>query len=266
MTSTQKRNGSGSYAYDQGWRHERSRLAGMDELWDPGTKALLEDLGLAAGWRCLEVGAGSGSIAAWLADQVGGSGEVLATDVDTSHLDGLSRPGLEVRRHDVLADPLPGDHFDLAHARLVVEHLGDLALERMITPLKPGGWLMVESLDWTTPTIHPGHEVAERVIAGLLRLMSGSGFDPQYGRKLVHTLESRGLERVHAEGRVRVYRGGSLGASFLRLSLASLGPTLEQNGVRGEDLEATIATLDDPRVVLVTPPMIAAWGLKPGPD
>ena len=38
------------------------------------------------GWRCLEVAAGTGSVAAWLADQVGPEGEVFATDVDLTHL------------------------------------------------------------------------------------------------------------------------------------------------------------------------------------
>jgi signal transduction histidine kinase len=36
------------------------------------------------GWGCLEVGAGRGSMAVWLAEQVGESGEVVATDIDVT--------------------------------------------------------------------------------------------------------------------------------------------------------------------------------------
>src|SRR3954470_10980111 len=113
-----------SYAYDQDWQDERKRLAGMEELWDPGTRAVIESLGIAPGWRCLEVGAGGGSIAEWLAERGGPDGRGLAPHVGTRYLDPLEGPNLEVRRHDILRDPLPEGKFDLVHARLVVEHLG----------------------------------------------------------------------------------------------------------------------------------------------
>jgi tRNA A58 N-methylase Trm61 len=41
-------------------------------------------LGIAEGARCLEVGAGRGSIAAWLCRAVGPAGHVTATDLQTS--------------------------------------------------------------------------------------------------------------------------------------------------------------------------------------
>jgi len=113
----------------------------------------------------LPVGAGAGSVARWLADVVGPGGEVVATDVSTIHLDGFERPNLEVREHDILVDPLPEGRFDLIHARLLVEHLGTDAL------------------------------------AGF---MSRSGYDPYFGRKLVHELERVGLADVAAEGRLGV--------------------------------------------------------------
>jgi SAM-dependent methyltransferase len=254
-----------TYIYDQGWGQEKLRLAGMEELWDPGTTALIESLGIAPGWRCLEVGAGSGSIATWLAERAGAEGEVLATDIDIRHLDGLERPGLEVRRHDILTDPLPESHFDLIHARLVIEHLGDAALERLLPPLRGGGWLVVESFDWANSASHPENEPLRRTLEYLLLLMSTAGFDPEYGRKLVHALESLGLVNVRAAGRVAVYRGGSPAAAFLALSIESQAEALlESGGVSGEDLHLAMAAMNDPNTVLVSPPMIAACGVKPG--
>ena len=93
---------AGSYVPDQQWHKEHLRLAAMERMWDPGTRAVIEALGIAPGWRCLEVGAGAGSIAAWLADEVAPGGEVLASDLDTSRLRALRAPGLEVREHDIL--------------------------------------------------------------------------------------------------------------------------------------------------------------------
>ncbi|WP_336500822.1 hypothetical protein [Candidatus Frankia alpina] len=49
---------------------ERARLVAMASVCDPTTIRILDERGVSAGWRCLEVGAGGGSIAAWLADRV----------------------------------------------------------------------------------------------------------------------------------------------------------------------------------------------------
>ena len=45
--------------------------------------------GVQAGWRCLEVGAGRGSMAVWLAERVGPRGGVVATRRGHGRLDGL---------------------------------------------------------------------------------------------------------------------------------------------------------------------------------
>jgi SAM-dependent methyltransferase len=255
----------GTYAFDQEWQEERRRLAGMEELWDPGTRSVIEALGIAPGWRCLEVGAGSGSVAAWLAERAGVEGEVLATDVNTRHLVAVAGPALEVRRHDILTDPLPREHFDLVHARLVVEHIGgDVALRRLLPPLRPGGWLVVESFDGASPVMDPFDETTERAIEAMLGMLSRSGYDRDYGRKLIRALEGAGLAEVRAEGRVRVFRGGSPGVEMLRLSIESLAPALVESGqLAHDDVEAALARLADPDTVFVSPPMIAAWGMRP---
>jgi 2-polyprenyl-3-methyl-5-hydroxy-6-metoxy-1,4-benzoquinol methylase len=64
------------------------------------------------------VGCGAGSLALWLAEQVGSTGLVLATDLDTRFIDGDSYENLEIREHNILADPLPNTPSTLrTHAR-----------------------------------------------------------------------------------------------------------------------------------------------------
>jgi 2-polyprenyl-3-methyl-5-hydroxy-6-metoxy-1,4-benzoquinol methylase len=72
------------YAFDQGFADERKRLSAMESLWDPGSEALLVELGVGAGWRCLEVGAGGGSMARWMA---GRGAHVTAVDIDTRFIE-----------------------------------------------------------------------------------------------------------------------------------------------------------------------------------
>ena len=95
------------YAYDNSRAVQSERLAALAEALDPGTVRHLDSIGVGRGWRCLEVGAGGGSIAAWLSERVAGDGAVVATDLDTTVLRELSRPNLEIRVHDVLEDDLP---------------------------------------------------------------------------------------------------------------------------------------------------------------
>src|SRR6516165_794924 len=85
-------------------RAEDDRLELLEQLFDPGSREWRHRV--QPGWRCLEVGAGRGSMAAWLADRVGPTGRVVATDVDLTYLSRLEAANLEVRRHDILEDPL----------------------------------------------------------------------------------------------------------------------------------------------------------------
>jgi 2-polyprenyl-3-methyl-5-hydroxy-6-metoxy-1,4-benzoquinol methylase len=103
---------------------------------------------VAAGWHCLEIGAGAGSIARWLAATAGSTGRVVATDVDTQFLNDLRHPPVEVVRHDITGEPVEQDAFDLVHARAVLEHLpsrGEV-VPRLAKALRPGGVLVLEDI------------------------------------------------------------------------------------------------------------------------
>ena len=251
----------GAYVPDQDWHKEGERLAAIEQLWDPGTRASIEALGIEPGWRCLEVGAGAGSIAAWLAEKVAPDGDVLATDLSTRHLDGLFAPNLEVREHDILNDPLPRARFDLVHARCVVEHLGRRALERMLPSLRPGGWLVLEAHDWAGAGSYPERRPLERAIEAELGLLTRSGFDRHYGRKLAHELETSGLVDIGAVGHVHIARGAGPATAFLRLTLESLAPALLAAGdLTQRDVDLALANVDDPDTAFLSAPMITAWG------
>src|SRR5690348_1451369 len=75
------------YGFDPSWSDERRRLALIEQCYDPMTIARLTALGVALGWRCLEIGAGGGSVSRWLRDRVGADGRVVAMDLDTRFVD-----------------------------------------------------------------------------------------------------------------------------------------------------------------------------------
>ncbi|MGH3773082.1 MAG: class I SAM-dependent methyltransferase [Pseudonocardiaceae bacterium] len=99
------------------------------------------DIGITHGWSCLEVGAGIGSIARWLAQRVGRTGRVVATDLDTRFFEDAAGANLDVWRHDITRDSLPVTEFDLVHVRWLLDLLPDreASIEKLIAALKPGG-------------------------------------------------------------------------------------------------------------------------------
>ncbi len=252
------------YVYDQSFAAERERLAGIERLWDRGTCAIMEQLGVGPGWRCLEVGAGGGSMAKWMAERVGAEGRVLATDVYTDFLETIQLPNLDIRKHDILAGKALEPEFDLVYARLVVEHLGTRALRRMVEAVRPGGVLLLEDYDWEAVAIHPPREEFYRVRDAVLGLMAEAGFDPNFGRRLPTELEVAGLEAVEADGRVRLIRGGTPETAFFRLSIGSLRQPLVERGLLTEgEIERAMAWLDDRASTGLSPILVSGWGRRP---
>jgi 2-polyprenyl-3-methyl-5-hydroxy-6-metoxy-1,4-benzoquinol methylase len=260
---------SQSYAYEHAWAMERARLAGLEAALDPGTREHLIRLGAGPGKRCLEVGAGGGSVARWLAEQVVPGGTVVATDLDIGFLasKAAGHAGLEMLRHDITAEELPAG-FDLVHARWVVEWLPDkrLALRRMVSALRPGGVLLIEEPDFVT-IYGAGEPPAVRRVftAAMAYLESTSSVEVEYGRRALSDLAAVGLVDVQAEGRCPIVRGGSpLAADFLRLTIEKLRePVLAGGAVTSREFAEAVKALQDPDITIVPPMTVAAWGRRP---
>ena len=260
------------YAYDHAWSQERIRLAGLETALDPGTHDHLTRLGIRPGWRCLEIGAGGGAVAFWLAERVSPGGVVVATDLETDFLESeaAGRIGLEVMKHDVTTEQLPTG-FDLVHARWLVEWLPDkrLALTRMMEALRPGGVVLIEEPDFMTTfgTAEPP-ALRQVVIAAMRQLEASCPVETEYGRRAFADLTAIGLTDVHAEGRCTVVRGGSPpAADFLRLTIAKLRDPLVDNGAVTEaQLAEALEALENPAISVLMPLTIAAWGWRPSPS
>jgi ubiquinone/menaquinone biosynthesis C-methylase UbiE len=77
---------------------ERERLALLERYHDPLTSRQLDAIGVGQGWRCLDVGAGGGSVTRLLAERIGDTGSVLATDLDPRLLEPLAGTCVKVLR------------------------------------------------------------------------------------------------------------------------------------------------------------------------
>jgi SAM-dependent methyltransferase len=246
------------------------RFDALPRIFDPTTIRHLTSLGVGPGWSCLEVGAGGGSIARWLAEQVGPSGHVLATDIDTRFLATLNQPQIDVLRHDITTEPLPEARFDLAHTRLVLSHLPgrDAALDRIIRALKPGGWLLSEEFD--SLSMQPNSELnpVEGMLPlyrTMLEMMTARGVDLRLGRLLPGRFRQLGLTEIEAEGRVIVWGAGSTFSALMRANFEQVREgVLAQTGMSADAFDRELALLDDPSLMNPSPVMWSVRGRRPG--
>jgi SAM-dependent methyltransferase len=193
-----------TYVLDTSDELEQERLALQAELWDPFTCSFLHKTGVDAGWRCLDVGGGAGSVASWLHQRVGAGGSVVVTDIETRWLEPLAGPNLEVRRHDIVADPLEPEAYDLVHARLVLMHLPErkAVLAKLAAAVRPGGWLVVADYDQRCfLDSYPLDAAFSKFSLAFSAAMELAGVDTRHGPKLPAALESVGLVDIGADGR-----------------------------------------------------------------
>jgi ubiquinone/menaquinone biosynthesis C-methylase UbiE len=246
------------------------RFTWLAALFDGVTRGHFDRLGLRAGWRCWEVGAGGPSIPEALATAVGPTGYVLATDINPAWLD--PHGGYEVLRHDIVRDPpaQPGT-FDLVHARLVLVHVPDRAraLATMVAALRPGGWLLVEDADTEMQPlacldeVGPAQRRANRLRRAVRELMTRRGADLRYGRMLPQALRAAGLVDVTAAGWFPV---GGVACDRLETATVRMVRTeLLAAGLANDvEIDAHLAAVDTGELDLTLAPLISAWGRRPG--
>jgi SAM-dependent methyltransferase len=263
----------GTYLFDNRGPETPDRFRGLSASFDGWTIQHLERVGVAPGWRCFELGAGGGSIARWLADRVGPTGHVLATDVDPRHLAGLAGPNLEVREHDIVEDPVPEGPFDLVHTRLVLQHVPQRrrVVRKLVGLLRPGGWAVLEDFALQPHLYSLGDRESARLFrAGdqaVWKAFRDRGADPGFGRALPGLLVRAGLEEVNADAYATLWRGGTPGAAVLAANYRQARESMLATGkITDESLERLLHRLEEPGNARFSSLLVSAWGRRPAAE
>ncbi len=264
MTASPETGYTPAYTLDNQWRAARERLQLLEVCCDPVTERNLDKAGLEAGWHCLEVGAGAGSVVRMLCDRVGPEGRVLAVDLEPALLADLSAPNLEVRRVDVVTDELPEAEFDLIHTRAVLLHIPQRAevLPKLIRALRPGGVLLLEEMD-VSPAWEPSDSLYRRTIGAAWSRMVAGGADIFWAAKVPGLLQDAGLVDVNSHRDLLTFTGASAMAEFFRITWMQL---LESQPYTDEEravIEAGRALMAQPGGDYVGWDVVAAWGRRP---
>lgn len=262
-----------AYVYETTESDTRIRFQAFAELFDARTLRLMAALGLGPGARCWEVGAGGGDVVRGMADLVGATGHVLATDIDPAWTEAAvaGLPNVEVLSHRLAADPPPpGGGFDLIHTRLVLVHVPErlAALRQLAEALKPGGWLLVEEADASLqPLLCPedrteDQHLANRYGTAMNLLAAQSKLERDFGRKTPRLLREAGLESVGAE--IFAPYATAAGDRLMAASIRQVKDRLVGTGaLTAEDCDRIVAGIESGQWDVSCTPLVSAWGRKP---
>lgn len=252
-----------AYTWDNAMIEGRRRLALLEGSLDPATYRRLESIGIGEGWRCLDLGAGGGTVCEWLSIAVGSRGTVVGVDLDARFLRALALPNLEVREENIVDTTLADGSFDLVHTRWTLLHIPerDVVLAKLIALLKPGGILFLEEPDIysvraTDPTSF--RDLCERAAAVILP----RGSHCEWARELPYKVAAAGLGNLRAEVEAYYFHGGSSLAEFWKTSWGRVRDAVAAAGADVSQWNRELAELDDPTKLFVGPATIAVIATK----
>ncbi|MFF3013569.1 class I SAM-dependent methyltransferase [Streptomyces sp. NPDC057939] len=247
--------------------------AGEDERIDLGaltyddvTLARLRALGAGPGWNCLELGAGTGTVARRLLREAGVT-RVLAVDRDVRFLAARPEPGLDLLEADVLDPGFDPGQFRLVHARFVLMHLTERErlIERLGQLLVPGGVLVLGDAVDLTGTDAPATPYTRAMRAMWQGLRETIGTDVSWTPRYPELLRAAGLTGVAAEVHVPPLVPGSPISGFWAGTWDRARAAMTATGlVDDAAIAAAVRYLDSPDCADLSPGLITAWGHRPG--
>jgi SAM-dependent methyltransferase len=254
------------YAFDNDSVQALDHHTALADLLDPATRQRISELVSLPGSRCLEVAAGGGSVAVWLAAH---ASAVVATDVKPQHIP--PHPGLTVEEHDITSGK-PLGTFDLVHARLLLNHLPEreLAVRHMVDALSPGGALLTEDFWLPADGLVVAHAPDPRTAALLARYqrlhaeaLASHGNDQLWSRRAHAAFYAAGLTDVRVYTYATEWRGGGPGCRLFRAGIGQLHDDYLRLGMTEEELAEVAEALLNPQLALNGYLTVQTSGRKP---
>ncbi|MFJ4091025.1 class I SAM-dependent methyltransferase [Kitasatospora sp. NPDC089913] len=233
--------------------------------YDRVTMARLHALGVGPGWRCLDIGAGTGTVSRRLLEEAGVA-EVLAVDRDVRFLAERAVPGMEVREADVTAPDFAPGRFRLVHARFVLMHLPDheRLVRRLAELVEPGGVLVLGDAVEPAADRDPATPYDRAMRAMWRGLRETIGTDVSWVPSYPRLLRGAGLERVGAEVRVPPLLPGSPISRFWADTFERSRAAMVATGlVDDAGVDEAVRYLDSEDCAALAAGLLTAWGHRP---
>ncbi len=235
------------------------------------TDALLDRIGVAEGWRCLDLGCGPGGITEALSARVGG-GSVTGLDFDEVFVAlAAEQAPANVRfvRGDAYATGLPDGAFDLVHMRFLASTAGmpDRLVAEACRLTRPGGLVAAQEADFSTLRCFPPDPAWTTLVTAYRACFPFTADDPE-AHRVYRLMRAAGLEAVGYRPVLVGVRSGDAWQDYLPSTVESLRPSILERGLLPEAgldaaLTACRAHLAEPDTVFTAPTLVQTWGRVP---
>lgn len=228
--------------------------------------ARLAQAGISAGWHCLVVNAGNGSVAHWLSDAVMPSGTVMAATSTPAYVP--KRKRVTVIAPEFEAVRLIRGPFDLIHARLPLsgKNTASEIVTVLVDRLMPGGVLVVESCDAQPGVLllspEPAAEAYERYQQALCDVLPPECSPKLPAAELPEVFIRAGLVGVDVAVHARSWAGGTAGTKLHVVLLAALHDRLVTAGMPADELHRLRRLLADPPTLTLGRPIFSVIGRR----
>jgi SAM-dependent methyltransferase len=256
---------------------ELERLRLQARVWEPAAEQLLDQIGIAPGWRCLDLGCGGMGILGPLSRRVGPSGKVVGVDRDAQQLaavrayvDEEKLTNVEILDTDAYATDLPDATFDLVHVRFLFAPVGrdDELMTEMLRLVRPGGIIAIQEPDASAWACHPLSPAWAALKTAILQAFKAGGGDFDAGVRTYGMLRSAGVRDVHVRSAVIALQDGH---PYMRLPI-QFATSLRQRIIDGkflseseldEHMAACEEVVRDPATWVTTFILNQVWGKAP---
>ncbi len=264
--------------YFLGYRQaEQKRLQRQAQELADEARWLLDQIGVRAGARVVEIGCGPQGCLDLLSERVGQTGSVVGVERSEEAVNLARRfaadhnlANVQVLNGDARASGLPRSTFDLATARLVLVNVPqpEEVVAEMAALVRPGGVVALHEADWTPHVCDPPLPAWDRLFEILVTYSTMNGIDLFVGRRVPRMLREAGLVDIRVNPLIHVYppRHGRR-AIFLEFVENLRDRLLDQNLIEDGELKELLADLkrhlDDPQTLVVSHMFFQSWGRKP---
>lgn len=258
-------------------RGEIERLQMQSAAFAEGTSRLLDLIGVADGWRCIDLGCGPGTMLEAMGERAGRNGRVTGLDPDPVFVEVARETAREHGRStidaivgDGCASALPTGSFDLVHSRFVASTAGrpEALLREAIRLARPGGIVAFQEPDFHTLRSFPENDSWKRLAELLESAFSSVGADVRLGSRIFGMFRAAGLEEVRFRPFIVGFRSTDPMSDYVPSCIESVRPSLIEHGLTtGAELDRLIPLarehLADPGTVTTSITVVQAWGRTP---
>jgi SAM-dependent methyltransferase len=238
---------------------------------------LFDRLDLRSGGRALDLGCGPQGVLDLLAERVGPTGHVLGIDRNYESVAaarqfaaGRALKNVKVLQRDAAAVGLPGDIFNLVHARLVLVNVPnpEAIVAEMVRLACPGGMVASHEADYLPHLCDPPLRAWDRLFQIYRDYSSANGIDLFIGRRTHRLFREAGLVNIEVNPVIHVYPQGHNRRTIFWDFLQNVRDSIVEQGLIADsefsELLAELKEHLDRRDTLVVSHLFfQLWGRKP---